>query len=87
MAIQCLIASDLREIGIVSARNSPGIPPEYRADTLGRRNLLASLRNSTAPNHPELMEETLKNLVFIDLLPWFVGYFALCPALLLCCRP
>ena len=37
--------------------------------------LLAFLRKQTEQTQPELAEEILKNLVFVDSLPWFVAYF------------
>jgi len=45
--------------------------------------LLAHLRENAAAAQPELAEEALKNLVFVDSLPWFSVYFILCLALLL----
>lgn len=39
--------------------------------------LLAYLRKGSEQAQPGLAEEFLKNLVFIDSLPWFVGYFAI----------
>lgn len=45
--------------------------------------LLAFLRGQFELQQPEIAEEVLKNLVFIDSLPWFVGYFALCLLILL----
>ncbi len=37
--------------------------------------LLALLRKQTVAAQPAIAEELLKNQVFIDSLPWFVGYF------------
>ena len=37
--------------------------------------LLALLRGRIVQSHPDLSEALLKNQVFIDSLPWFVGYF------------
>ncbi len=45
--------------------------------------LLTYLRKQDLAAHPELAENALKNLVFIDSLPWFCGYFILCLLLLL----
>jgi MFS family permease len=45
--------------------------------------LLAFLRDRDASVHPELGEDALKNLVFVDSLPWFCGYFIICLLLLL----
>ncbi len=45
--------------------------------------LLAFLRGRTADSTPELTEGAIKNLVFIDSLPWFCGYFGICLLLLL----
>ncbi|NOQ51918.1 MAG: hypothetical protein GQ578_06865 [Desulfuromonadaceae bacterium] len=47
------------------------------------------IRHQSTTDNKTLLERgvKLKNLLFIDSLPWFVGYFALCLALLLCCRP
>lgn len=45
--------------------------------------LLAFLRRSHELSQISIAEEALKNLVFIDSLLWFVGYFALCLGLLL----
>ncbi len=40
--------------------------------------LLAVLRKRTSAAEPGLAEEALKNLVFVDSLPWFCGYFIIC---------
>jgi MFS family permease len=45
--------------------------------------LLAYLRNSEEMHLPNLTDEAIKNRVFVDSLPWFVGYFLLCLLLLL----
>jgi len=45
--------------------------------------LLALLRKQVTLAAPETTEEVLKNLVFVDSLPWFVGYFALALLVLL----
>jgi len=45
--------------------------------------LLAFLRDKQELLQPEVTEEALKNLVFVDSLPWFCGYFILCLSLLL----
>jgi len=45
--------------------------------------LLAFLRDESTQAQPELAEEALKNLVFVDSLPWFCGYFIVCLLLLL----
>jgi len=45
--------------------------------------LLAFLRWRTADSTPGLAEEVIKNLVFVDSLPWFCGYFGFCLLLLL----
>lgn len=45
--------------------------------------LLHSLRKGTEAARPDIGEELLKNLVFIDSLPWFAGYFILLLGLLL----
>lgn len=45
--------------------------------------LLAHLRGRLALEQSQLAEDALKNLVFIDSLPWFVGYFLFCLLLLL----
>lgn len=45
--------------------------------------LLAFLRDQSSIANPELAEETLKNLVFVDSIPWFCGYFIICLLLLL----
>lgn len=45
--------------------------------------LLAYLRNKTSIAQPALVEEALKNLVFVDSIPWFCGYFSICLLLLL----
>ncbi len=37
--------------------------------------LLAVLRKRNSTAEPDLAEEALKNLVFVDSLPWFCGYF------------
>lgn len=39
--------------------------------------LLAFLRKQALQAQPEMLDAALKNQVFIDSLPWFVGYFAL----------
>lgn len=44
--------------------------------------LLALLRRMRDSAAPDMAEEALKNLLFADSLLWFVGYFALCLALL-----
>ena len=44
--------------------------------------LLTFLNRQVSSQHPELLEESLKNQVFAASLPWFVGYF-LCLLLLL----
>ncbi len=49
--------------------------------------LLAYLRKQSTTMQPDILEATLKNQVFVDSLPWFVGYFVLCfTALILLCR-
>jgi len=40
--------------------------------------LLAYLRGSLSAQLPHVSDEALKNLVFIDSLPWFAGYFLCC---------
>jgi len=45
--------------------------------------LLAFLRGRTADSTPGLAEDAIKNLVFVDSLPWFCGYFSFCLLLLL----
>ena len=45
--------------------------------------LLAFLREQTIQSQPGLLEAALKNQVFINSLPWFVGYFTLLLFLLL----
>ncbi len=45
--------------------------------------LLAFLRNKRELAEISLGEDTIKNLVFVDSLPWFVGYFVICLLLLL----
>ncbi|SHJ17820.1 Major Facilitator Superfamily protein [Malonomonas rubra DSM 5091] len=40
--------------------------------------LLANLRGSLSDQLPQLGEEGIKNLVFVESLPWFSGYFACC---------
>ena len=45
--------------------------------------LLIFLRDKRELLQPDMVEETLKNLVFVDSLPWFCGYFILCLVLLL----
>jgi len=45
--------------------------------------LLAFLREQTIQSQPGLLEAALKNQVFINSLPWFVGYFTLLLLLLL----
>ena len=45
--------------------------------------LLARLRGQISPDQAELVEETIKNIVFVDSLPWFGWYFAGCLVLLL----
>lgn len=39
--------------------------------------LLAFLRKQTMQTQPELLDAALKNQVFVNSLPWFVGYFVL----------
>lgn len=39
--------------------------------------LLAFLRKQTQQAQPEVVEIVLKNQVFVDSLPWFVGYFSI----------
>ncbi len=39
--------------------------------------LLAFLRKQTTAAQPHMLETLLKNQVFVDSLPWFVGYFSL----------
>jgi MFS family permease len=45
--------------------------------------LLARLRGQISPEQAELAEETIKNIVFVDSLPWFGWYFAVCLVILL----
>ena len=45
--------------------------------------LLARLRGQISPEQGKLAEETIKNIVFVDSLPWFSWYFAVCLVLLL----
>jgi MFS family permease len=45
--------------------------------------LLAYLRGKTSHGQPDLTEESLKNLVFVESLPWFCGYFILILLILL----
>jgi len=45
--------------------------------------LLAFLRKRVELSRTAIDEELLKNLVFVDSLPWFIGYFLICLALLL----
>ena len=45
--------------------------------------LLAHLRGQISPEQAELAEETIKNIVFVDSLPWFGWYFAVCLVILL----
>ena len=45
--------------------------------------LLAFLRGRTADSVPGLTEDAIKNLVFVDSLPWFCSYFGFCLLLLL----
>ncbi|PLY00380.1 MAG: MFS transporter [Desulfuromonas sp.] len=44
--------------------------------------LLAHLRGNLHQSRPELADEVLKNQVFVDSLPWFLGYFVICLLLL-----
>jgi len=45
--------------------------------------LLAFLRGRSADSVPGLTEDAIKNLVFVDSLPWFCSYFGFCLLLLL----
>ena len=45
--------------------------------------LLAFLRGRTTDSVPGLTEDAIKNLVFVDSLPWFCSYFGFCLLLLL----
>lgn len=45
--------------------------------------LLAFLRGRSAGSVPGLTEDAIKNLVFVDSLPWFCSYFGFCLLLLL----
>jgi len=45
--------------------------------------LLAFIRGRTADSVPGLTEDAIKNLVFVDSLPWFCSYFGVCLLLLL----
>lgn len=45
--------------------------------------LLAFLRDKSSATQPDLAGEALKNLVFVDSIPWFCGYFIICLLLLL----
>ena len=45
--------------------------------------LLAYLRGHISSAQTDLTEETLKNIVFIDSLPWFSWYFVVCLGILL----
>ncbi len=45
--------------------------------------LLAFLRRQTIAAQPDIRETALKNQVFIDSLPWFVGYFCILLSLLI----
>ncbi len=47
--------------------------------------LLASLRGQISSDQGEVAEETIKNIVFIDSLPWFSWYFIICLSVLLFC--
>ena len=47
--------------------------------------LLAFLRGQVRSDQLDLAEESVKNIVFIDSLPWFIWYFAICLLVLLCC--
>ena len=45
--------------------------------------LLAHLRGQISPEQGKLAEETIKNMVFVNSLPWFSWYFAVCLVVLL----
>ena len=47
--------------------------------------LLASLRGQVSSGEEVIAEETIKNIVFVDSLPWFSWYFVICLSVLLLC--
>ncbi|MDA3902520.1 MAG: MFS transporter [Desulfuromusa sp.] len=47
--------------------------------------LLAHLRGQVSSGQVAVAEETLKNIVFVDSLPWFSWYFVVCLLILLIC--
>ena len=47
--------------------------------------LLVFLRGQVDSDHSGLAEESIKNIVFVDSLPWFIWYFAICLLVFLCC--